>query len=425
MLDFRPFYGWRYDVQQVALEKVIAPPYDVISPSEQADLYARSEFNCVRLILNREESSDDETTNRYTRARDFFEQWQREGVLLREPKPAFYLYRQRFKSLKGEGQKERFAILGRLKLEPFEEGHVIPHEKTLSKPREDRRRLLEATRANFSPVFGLYEDAHQKIAPLIQKLQHGKPVFDIEDGEGIRHALWVLTDETLLQTIQDLFKKEKVYLADGHHRYQTALAYALRHREVVPNTGEHASDFVLMALVCFGDPGLELLPTHRLLRPWPAFERDRMLEALRPYFSVEQASLEAIQAATGSISMGLFFADGQYLITLKETSNFRDLMPVGKPDVWYRLNVNILAHLILSALWNLPEDQGETTLQFTHSDEEFLRKVRSGDYAAGFWLHAPPVEVLLKMGNAGALMPQKSTYFYPKLASGIVFYSHD
>lgn len=431
MADFRPFEALRYNPEKVKMDETIAPPYDVISPDAQKKLYRRSPFNCVRLILNQEEPSDSEQNNRYTRARDFFEDWQRGGILKKESSPSFYFYSQTFKDPETGARKKRSALLGRLKLEAFKKKIVIPHEKTLAKPRADRRRLLEATQANFSPVFGLYDADRGRIALATEKIASERPLFRAVDDEAVSHELWAVRDPRKIEAIHEALAGRQIYIADGHHRYQTALEYARqrRAREKIPADAETPYDFVLAALVDFKDPGLALLATHRLVLPFRGFDPKKAVDALREFFEVEAFPIEKLtgelKKKSPETQLGLFLKSQEsFLLTLRDAPKAARSMPAGKPAVWYALDVALLGHLIFARLWNLPEEKWEETLRFTHSTDEAVGRIKKKDAAAAFLLKAPAVEILKEMGKASEVMPQKSTYFYPKLASGLVFYSH-
>ncbi len=434
MADFRPFKALRYNPNQVSLQEVIAPPYDVISPAGQNRLYNQSPYNCIRLILNREEPGDAENHNRYTRARDFLQDWIQRGILIEEDEPAFYLYRQTFTDLRDGSAKVRVAVLGRLKLEPFEKGIVIAHEKTLSKPKQDRSKLLEATETNLSPVFGLYEDSQSGIRSLLAPFLAKAAELKAADEEKVLHEVWVLWDVKVLSALAGQITKRNIYIADGHHRYQTALDYSLVRRKAgkVPAGKEMPYDFVLMALVAFEDAGIVLYPTHRMvsLETFPALAKDaaKALKLLEPYFEIHAApagKLTAmLEAAPGGvIQTGLLLGGQSWRLRLKDWRKAKERMPAGKPDVWYQLDVAILSHLILGHLWNIPESQWESVIRYTHADGEALDCARQNAAKAVFLLKAPRVQILGEMGRAGELMPQKSTYFYPKLASGLVLHS--
>lgn len=436
LADFRPMQAWRYDPAAVSMNDVIAPPYDVISPVEQEQLYSRSPYNCVRLILNKIESSDTDQENRYSRARNCYETWRSKGILVQENAPAYYLYHQIFQDPRSGQTVQRDALLGKLHLESFDRNIVIPHEKTLSKPRADRRKLLEATATNFSPVFGLYEDPQGEIKSVISEIGRTQSLFEAVDDQGVRHTIWAIQNPSQIEIIQQAISQRKIYIADGHHRYQTALEYGIekRQQEGLPAgqagklSSEMPYDFVLMALVEFNDPGLVLLPTHRMILPYKEFELPAMLESLKTYFRCEQIPFEAINAIlskdrSGQVRFGLLLEGQSYLLTLENTKEIRKKMPAGKPDIWYHLDVNVLAHFIFK-LWEIDESKWESLLRFTKHEEEARQKVNAGEAKAAFLLKAPPVTVLRDMGEVHELMPQKSTYFHPKLASGLVFYSH-
>ncbi len=438
MADFRPFQAWRYNPQKIEFGEVIAPPYDIISAEEQDRLYERSPYNCVRLILNRAEEPETAESNRYLRAQNFFSSWKNKKILIQEPAPCFYLYRETFPDLRDGSVKSRFALIGRMRLEPFEKGVIIPHERTLSRPRADRRKLLETTQTNFSPVFGLYEEAGKEMDLLFSKIIKAPFIFEAADDQKVRHTVWTVEDPGAVKQIQNSLKDRKIYIADGHHRYQTALEYGrqIRRQNPVAEETELSSDFVLMALAGFHDEGLVLLPTHRMILPYPGFDKRQGLSALKEYFQIKAVGCEALKSwskETASFnqwtqtppSLGLILENQEcYLLTLTDREAAQKIMPSGKLPAWYRLEVAILSHLILEQLWNLPENQWETTLRYTHNEAEAAEAVGKGAAKAAFLLQALPVEILREVGKAQELMPQKSTYFYPKLASGLVFYSH-
>lgn len=429
-MDFLPFRAWRYNADRVDIATVIAPPYDVISSERQNKLYEKSAFNCVRLILNKKEASDNEKSNSYTRARDLFQDWQKKEILIREDEASFYVYRQTFKDPVSGVQKSRFALLGRVRLEPFEKGIIIPHEKTLRGPREDRMKLLRAVQTNFSPVFGLYKDDGYEVRSLIQDPMNSKALFEAEDDDKVVHSLWVIQDADILVKLHEILKRKRVYIADGHHRYETALEYAKQKRKE-----EHVSENVIfpydcmyMALVSFDDPGFIVLPTHRIISELGMDNRE-LKRRLQEYFKVENVPLSTLKTMTTSPddmgkTFGLVLEEGSFLLTVTDREKIKARMPQGKPEVWYDLNVNVLGHFIFASLLGLPESSWESLLKFEHTVEGAVAPVQKGEAQAVFLLKPPRVEMLEKMGAVNERMPQKSTYFYPKLATGLVFYSH-
>ena len=435
-LDFQPFRAWRYDPERVNVSTVLAPPYDVISPEKQQKLYDRSPFNCIRLILNKKEPTDTELKNSYTRARDEFRSWQKQKVLVQEQEPSFYVYRQTFKDPATGAVKSRSALLGRVRLEPFEKGIIVPHEKTLSGPKVDRMQLLKTVQTNFSPVFGLYKDEGFEVRSIIQDPMNSRPIFEAEDDDNIVHTLWAIEDRDILEKLHSCLKTKTVYIADGHHRYETALEYALLQRleqsasryVFFPKFMSLASDYMYMALVSFDDPGFIVLPTHRIVTKLGMTGSEAVLR-LEEYFKVEKVTLEKLKEMTASYDQdgrifGLVLKEGCYLLTMLDKEQAKARMLQGKPDVWYDLNVNVLAHLIFAELLGIKEAQWEAILKFEHTVDGAVAPLKKGEAEAVFLLQPPKVEMLEKMGAVGERMPQKSTYFYPKLATGLVYYSH-
>ena len=442
-LDVRPFRAYRYNSSRVDFKKVIAPPYDVISPAKQDHLYGLSPFNVVRLILNKKEPADNDTFNTYSRAAGTFNGWIQEQILTRDDNPCFYIYRQSYKAPDGK-VRERTALLGRVKVEPFETGLIIPHEKTLKGPRADRMNLIKKIHTNLSPVFGLYKDQCGETYQLIAGAAQGKkPVFDLVDEDGIGQTLWVVSDPQTCKQISESLRDKKIYIADGHHRYETSLEYAGWKRE--QETAEKKSapkgiqpyDYTLMAFVSFSDPGFMVMPTHRLMIKL-TLPQDKTLEALKTQFNVEEVAAESIEKNLDSgkdlpVRMGLVFKDKSYLLTLKDPQAAKKVLAwdqcneVGlpaKPDVCLDLNVNILGHLVFAKLLNFPDTAWEGNLKFEHEAGPAIEAVKKGEVEAAFILKAAPIEMLEKLGAVQERMPQKSTYFFPKLASGIVFHHH-
>jgi len=429
-LDFQPFKAWRYNTESVDVSTVLAPPYDVISPEKQQKLYERSPFNCIRLILNKKDAADTDQSNGYTRARDAFRTWQEQGLLIQEKAVAFYVYRQTFKDPSTGAIKNRSALLGRVRLEPFEKGIIVPHEKTLSGPKVDRMRLLKTVQTNFSPVFGLYEDKGQDVGKLIQDPSNSGTLFEAEDDDKIIHTLCVVKNPAILAKLQEALKSKRVYIADGHHRYETALEYAWLKREEmkVSSQQEFPFDFMYMALVSFDDPGFIVLPTHRIVTKLGMTDSE-ILRRLGEYFKVEKVPLPELKKMTASYdnagrTFGLVLKEGSFLLTMLDPEKAKERMVKGKPSIWYDLNVNVLAHLIFAELLGLTEDRWEGILKFEHTVDGAVAPLEKGKAQAVFLLRPPKVEMLEKMGAVNERMPQKSTYFYPKLATGLIFHSH-
>jgi uncharacterized protein (DUF1015 family) len=297
---------------------------------------------------------------------------------------------------------------------------------------------------NFSPVFGLYQDPDGATYKIIAGAaraggnaganEAGKPIFDLVDEDGIGQTLWVVSDPTICKQISESLRGKKIYIADGHHRYETALEYSgwKREQDTAQNKtapkGVQPYDYTLMAFVSFSDPGFMVMPTHRLMLKL-TMPQDQMLTALKMQFNVEEVQAEKIESTLDNgpdlpVRIGLVFKDKSYLLTLKDPQAAKKVLAWDKPDVCLDLNVNILGHLVFAKLLNFPDTAWEGNLKFEHEAKPSIDAVRKGEAEAAFILKAAPIAMLEKLGNVQERMPQKSTYFYPKLASGIVFHHH-
>ncbi len=436
MADVRPLRGLRY--QPVAagdLGDVIAPPYDVISEEAQRGLYERSPYNIVRVEFGIDEPAG---ADRYHAAAETLAAWRRSGVLVADARPAFYLYEQRFE--RGGRSYRRRSIISRVRLEPWERGVILPHEHTLSGPKEDRLQLLRACRTNVSPVFGLYRpDGGAAIAACEPSTTHAEPVVDAQDGTGQRHLLWLVDDPTAVAALTAQFAGRTLYIADGHHRYETALAYRDERRAAASAwTGEEPENFVLMALTAADDPGLLILPIHRLVspesRPPSAIEDASAAFDARPIAAgadrlTALAELQhSMQAAAAQSPIGCLRPDPTFLLlTLRDAAGVQARMPVGHSAAWRALGVNVLQYGILESCYGIDLETVRSGRQvgFTESAEEALSEVANGRAALAFLLNATRPEEIFAIADEGDRMPQKSTYFYPKLGTGLVFYAMD
>jgi len=437
--DVQPFPGLRFP-KDANISDVLCPPFDIISPDEQRELYQRSPFNIVRLEYGETSAADTPTDNRYTRAAATLREWIERDVLIRENFPTLYVYDQEFTHL---GQRlTRRGLFARVRLHNWDEGIIRPHEHTLSRPKEDRLLLLRACRVNVSPVLGLYRDPAGDIGKTIEEARGRSPLLEAADREGAGHHLYPITDRTALDRVSELFREKGIYIIDGHHRYETALAYRDERRAQATRwTGEEGENFVLMALVAREDPGLVVLPTHRLLRT-AALPTD-FAARLERTFHLEDVSgdlgdggwpaMEALLAAAGrrGIAIGIAGRDDKLrlIATVKDPEEAAKLMPPGRPASWRHLDAAVLQELVLGKMLGISEQSmtsaAEPPVEFTDDGEEALRMVESGRYTLAFFLNATPPERVLEVADAGERMPQKSTYFYPKLPTGLVMYPLD
>jgi uncharacterized protein (DUF1015 family) len=437
MADVRPLPGIRFTSAD-HLAALVTPPYDVISPEAQSRYYERDPHNVVRLELGREEPNDDDLDNRYTRAAATFAEWRRDGVLAQDP-PQLYLYEQRF-AVAGSDYR-RLALLARVRLESWEAGVILPHEHTLSKPKNDRLKLLRACAANLSPLMVLYDDPEAQLAALLQPEMEAPAHADFADEAGEQHRLWPLQDEALAARAAEFFRDRQLYIADGHHRYETALTYrdeqhALRHD--VPE--DDASNFTLMALSAIEDAGLVVLPTHRVLRDLDPVLVAGLGEQLSRYFVVTpldtpdaEAALTALAEAgeNGTQGSAAFVVAGPNgLLLLRLSSAGRQAMsqlPSEHADTstaWRALDLAILHELVLRRGLGITDEQVRAGkhISYTRDAAAALAAVRArpdGTTLAVLVRPTPPVAIR-DVARAGDRMPQKSTYFYPKLITGLV-----
>ena len=432
MADVRPLPGIRY-ADEAQLAALVTPPYDVISPEAQARYYARDPHNIIRLELGREEPGDDDLDNRYTRAAATFAEWRRTGVL-RQDDPSLYLYEQRFSS--GGTSYTRTCLLARVRLEPWEAGVVLPHERTLSKPKDDRLKLTRACAATLSPIMSLYDDPEGALTRTLDVIRAQPSLAAFRDDAGEEHRLWIAGDDALTGPVADFFANRQLYIADGHHRYETALTYRDEVRAQRPDLEpDDAVNFTLMGLTALEDPGLVVLPTHRILRNLDPARLAALDEALAANFTGEPLAggnddwLRALaEAGKSGTAFVLIRPDGARL--LRVTNVGREAMgafngeDAGASDAWRALDVAVLHTLVLgNALGVTPEmvRAGEH-VSYTRDAGAAAMAVRADGNGAqlALLLNATPPSAIRDVARAGDRMPQKSTYFYPKLITGLV-----
>ena len=423
MPEIRPFRAIRYDPVVVGeVDSVIAPPYDVISKTDQDRLYDKSPYNVVRIDLSRE-------TDRYAAAKATWEEWLRSGALRRDEVPAFYAYAQRH-SLKNGETLERIGFFARLRIEEFESGKVRPHERTLASAKQDRLALQHACRANLSPIFGLYVDEKTTLRQRIAKTLSKPPAVSLRDALGVENRLWRVTDAKAIAALEASLAERTVFIADGHHRYETALRYRDEMRTATgKRDGRQPFDWVLAYLCNAAEPGLAVLPTHRLLRAI-TISPTELVERLAELFTIEvhedrEAFLAALHAVEdGERRLGLVLHDHASFHVLRSRDGAHDERLTGSTPL-RRLDVTLLHALVLGPLLGIEAhaaaERGD--LVYVKDDDEAIDRVASGDFTAAFLLNATHVEEVFAVSEAGETMPEKSTYFYPKLPSGLVFNS--
>ncbi|HVL38225.1 MAG TPA: DUF1015 domain-containing protein [Fimbriimonadaceae bacterium] len=421
MAVIRPFHGLRYAPAAGPLEDLVAPPYDVLSQQDR-DAYARKNpHNIVHLTLPEQHPDDRSKFVKYGRSAAALAQWRRDGVLRPEETATFYRYSQTF-ALPGTGETfTRVSLIGLIKVEPYDKGVVLPHEQTFPKHKEDRLRILEATRSHLECIFGLFEDPGRTVFDLISGAM-GIEGAQVTTDDGVEHILERIDDPETVASISHALADKKVWIADGHHRYETALAFrqALGDRE-----GLVAEDFMMMALSSMSDPGLVLLPTHRVVSKLEVNE-NQIDNVLQAHFHVRKASNAQLPeelaslGASGSTAFGVALPSGIGLVlTLEDREKASELIDAEESPGLKSLDVTILHRLIFERVLGIKGLEG---IAYTRDANEAIEAVSQGA-AASFLMNPPTVDDMRRIALGGEKMPQKSTYYYPKILSGLVLWS--
>ncbi|MEW6584620.1 MAG: DUF1015 domain-containing protein [Nitrospirota bacterium] len=407
MAKIIPFRGILYNVSKVSAEDVLAPPYDVITPEYREALYMQSPYNIVRVDFGKEEAGDNETGNKYTRAAGYLDAWLEEEVLIRSDKPSFYVYEMSYTV--HNVRKRLIGMLGLVKLEELGKGSIFPHECTYSKPKEDRLNLMRSCEANTSPIFSLYKSPESRIAGILSHVSATKAYIEAADISGNVHRLWQIDNADSVDIIKNELEGKAVFIADGHHRYETAFEFCKEMQAKGLSPDEKPFDHVLMFLSDMLDEGITILPTHRLLKEIP---KD-MKETLSRYFEIEpvKSSFDIVNRLSGKKDVFGFLERGSdvwYLLTYKGGN----LLEVH-PDL-REIDVIILHELVLKKILHT------TNIGYEMDVDRAVEKVKNGDYEAAFFLNPTRVGDVEKAALTSIRMPPKSTYFYPKLLTGLV-----
>ncbi len=414
MAGVEPLCALHYDLEKVgALGDVVAPPYDVIDAEQRAELASRSPYNVVDIDL----PQDPDGADPYEHAAMLMAEWKRDGALVQDDEPAIWALTQDYEA-PGGGRMTRRGFLARVRLAEYGDG-IRPHERTQPGPKEDRLRLTRATKHNLSPIFSLHPgDAWQHIEPALG----ADPWGEVRDDDGTVHRVWRVGDPAVHEAIAATLADGELLIADGHHRYETALTYA---SEI---GGEGPHDYVLMALVSLEDPGLTVFATHRLLKDLPEQARLGIRDAAKESFDLEEIAAEEIVPGPDEPPVSFGYMDSHhqqaYRLRLNERGAARlDAILADRSQAYRRLDAAALEELFLKGAVGLSADDiaAKKGLGYTPSTEEALAKLRRGDYDAAFFLRPTPVDQVRAVAAAGETMPPKSTYFFPKLLTGIVF----
>lgn len=438
MCDVRPFCGLRYNLHKIPdPSQIITPPYDVISREERLYYYRKSPYNVIRLEYGEEQPGDSAENNKYTRAAATLNDWIREGILVCEERPAMYLVEHRFPY--HDAVKSRMGLLARVKLEKLNnQGNIRPHENTTKEPAIDRLHLLRACRANISPIMGLVRTKKGEMVRLLRELSRREPHFSATDGYGVSYRVWVITDEAAIDRICKLLADKVIYIADGHHRYETALTYRDEQRAARSSCSrEEPFDFVMMSLMDSHDSGLVMLPTHRLVKGLEPAKLAQIERTLSPYFSVEtllpslptlsetiQSWLHTleVEGKRGNV-LGLYGLHEKKLclLRLKRDADLQKVIPAEELNLWKKLDVALLQQIVLRGALGIDTLEKEAAhLEFTRDALEAVSKVNSREYQISFLLNPTHISNVLEAADAGKRLPQKSTYFYPKTPAGLV-----
>jgi len=435
MVEITPFKGITYNKEKIGkLDDVTSPPYDIISSDMQTELYDKNPYNFVRLILGKQHSNDTKQNNRYTRAKKQFNLWIKESILIQSDNKAIFPYKIKYKVNNQLKTMNGFFVL--LKLDP-EYKYVKAHERTLSKPKSDRLNLMRACNANLEPIELLYIDEKDMIRRKIDE-SLGEPIIDVKGYDDFTHKLWKLEDKDIISLITDNLKDKILFIADGHHRYQTSIDYA---DEMEKKTENHNNDapinYRMVILVNIFDEGLSILPTHRLIK-MSDINLEKLVEKLGKYFTVQEKKVDDSNKDYKSLGkrikdelvtekdhkFAMYLKGKYYILTLKD-EKLMDKFAGDRSKTWRTLDVSILHKIILEHLLGINEDNLEDHVKYTRVDEEAIKFVDGGDYDISFLINATKINELKTIAEAGEHMPQKSTYFLPKMLSGLVIYKMD
>ena len=437
MPEIAPLKGLLYNQNLIdSMDKVITPPFDVISLEEQEMYHERHPYNMIRLILGRRQPSDDEHKNWYSRAAESFRAWQQQGVLIRDPKPALYDYEIDYQESPHRLKKRR-GIICLVRLQDFSHRSVLPHERTYERIKSERLQLMRACNANLSQVFALYPDPAQEVSQFLSQGRDDRPVFDFTDSTGVHHRMWRVCQKDVIRRVADSIRDKVTFIADGHHRYETALNYQRFMQQKYPARGERASfNYVLMYLASMHQEGLSILPTHRLFVHLPQFKMETFLARAAHYFEVlsfpfsptsrskvQGKFLKSLHTPGEHQVIGVCACESEkfVLLQLREDVN-HESWQAHLPVPLQKLDVVVFTELVLKRLLNVDEPllNDETRIKYKHNAMDAIEEVKLNRFQVAFLLNHTKIEQLQEVATSGLFMPHKSTYFYPKVIDGSV-----
>ena len=432
MAHIIPFRGILYNKEKIGdLASVVAPPYDVISPEMQEALYEKNPYNIVRINFGKAHPEDSERENRYTRAARLWQEWLNDGVLMRDERPAIYVCRESY-TIGGE-KHVRTGFIAAVRLEDFGSGTIKPHERTFSGPKADRLNLLSATKVNFNPIFAFYADLSLRIEHLLSENAEDSPVSDVEDGESVHHSLLRITDEDVIGALIQSMSEQIVFIADGHHRYETALTFRDEQetRFTNPQSPITNHQYVMMYLTNIEHSGLTILPVHRLLHRLPHFNEGVLLAHLKQFFDMRPVGnvrelldrMATVERESGQNTFGLYFGHGDFLLlTLTDRAGVDTLLEKNSSLAWRTLDVAIIHAILIEHLLKMRPDVLRKGAYISHTTDALraVEMVDRGEHQLVLFLNPTKVTQVRAVAESGEVMPQKSTYFYPKLLTGLV-----
>jgi len=434
MAEVSPFRGIRYNPEKINdMSRVTTPPYDVISAKEQAAFYASHPNNVIRLILNMPTEADCDGGDCHARAAGCYESWLRDGVLIQDEVPSLYLTRLDFPL--GDEIVRRFGLIAAVRLEPFEKGIVLPHERTFSRIKSERLALMKRCHTNFSPIFSVYADSENLLGFLREAALKTPPEMDFADADGFRHRMWRITDPMVVGYVADVMAQKRIYIADGHHRYETALVYRDWVAENTPGfPDDHPANHIMMCLSSMEDPGLVILPAHRLLRRIDADMRERLPREAPRYFETTSMPAEGhlerlqetLEAGERRHTLAFFMKDDPnfHVLTLKPGVMERELggeLPAPLLD----LDVIVLTQLILVNIFGFGQADldDNTRIHYSSGMAAAIEGVADGGFDIAFLINPTRMSQVKEIAESGLTMPRKSTFFYPKVITGQVIKS--
>lgn len=419
MPEIKPFKGMRYNSQKIEnLTDVICQPYDQITNKMERAYKNRSPYNYVRLVLTKYAEGHDRQRE-YRDAKKFADIWMKDEIFIKDNKNAIYPYWQEFTIDDKNYLRKGFICI--VRLEELGKDNILPHEKTLLKPKADRLNLLRITKKDFEPVFLLYTDPENRVNGPIEKFCKEKPLIEVKDDKNVTHKLWVVDESDLIEQITNFLKDSIFVIADGHHRYETAFNYCNELKGIDKN---HPANFKMIALVNIEDPGLVILPTHRLIKDLSDFNLGSYLEKTEKYFEIKKTDRDNIMKELEEIkskAFGFYSSQTAYILKLKSKDAMKDFLP-DRSEEYRNLDVAILHTLLIEGVLNIEPANIENHVRYERSVKTAMRRVDTGEFQFCFLMNSTRPEQVKEIAQKKERMPQKSTDFYPKLISGLVYY---